>query len=153
MNVSRETIMTALFKLLQGVTFAPTSDGATAFLTTSRKLKLWSDVPQQPALYMAEHAENLAYQSENLPSKTTIDVDVYVYFKPSPTSDDDTAGSIYLNNILDGIDAAIAPDVVTNRQTLGGLVSHCRIDGKVLKDPGDIDGQGLAVIPIKILVP
>jgi hypothetical protein len=151
MNISRETILSALFTLLSSVTFAATSDGFTSFQTTSRKLKLWSDVPQQPALYMAEHAENLAYQSENLPSKTTIDVDVYVYFKPVAT--DDNPGSIDLNNILDGIDAALAPSIATGKQTLGGLISHCRIEGKVLKDPGDIDGQGLAVIPIKILVP
>jgi hypothetical protein len=40
---------------------------------------------------------------------------------------------------------------VTGRQTLGGLVSHCWIDGKIMKDSGDIDGDGIAVIPVKIL--
>jgi hypothetical protein len=32
-----------------------------------------------------------------------------------------------------------------------GLVSHVWIDGKIMKDPGDIDGDGIAVIPVKIL--
>ena len=36
-------------------------------------------------------------------------------------------------------------------QTLGGLVSHCRVDGAVLKDPGDLDGDGLLWVPLKIL--
>jgi hypothetical protein len=39
------------------------------------------------------------------------------------------------------------------RQTPGGLVSNCYIDGKIMKDPGDLDGDGIAVIPVKILAP
>jgi len=38
-----------------------------------------------------------------------------------------------------------------NRQTLGGMVSHCRIDGQVMKDPGDLDGDALLWVPLKIL--
>ena len=37
------------------------------------------------------------------------------------------------------------------RQTLGGLVSNCYIGGKIMKDPGDLDGDAIAVIPVKIL--
>jgi hypothetical protein len=151
MNVSREAIMSALFALLSGATFAPLSDGNTGFVTKSRRLKLWTDVGEQPAIFMAEHSENPSYQAENSPQKNSLDVEVYVYFKTPVT--DEVKPAIDLNSILDGIDAALAPSITTGKQTLGGLVSHCRIDGKVLKDPGDIDGQGLAVIPIKILVP
>jgi hypothetical protein len=51
-----------------------------------------------------------------------------------------------------GVDAALKPGPAAGgRQTLGGLVSHCYIDGKIMKDPGDIDGDGVAVIPVKIL--
>jgi hypothetical protein len=39
----------------------------------------------------------------------------------------------------------------SGRQTLDGLVFHCFIDGKILKGPGDIDGDGIAVMPMKIL--
>lgn len=56
-----------------------------------------------------------------------------------------------LDPLLDAVDAALAPNIVTRRQTLGGLVSHVWIDGKIMKDPGDIDGDGIAVIPVKIL--
>ena len=37
--------------------------------------------------------------------------------------------------------------------TLGGLVHHCFIDGKVFKDPGDLDGQALIIVPITVLAP
>jgi hypothetical protein len=53
---------------------------------------------------------------------------------------------------MDALDAALmASPVANNRQTLGGLVSHCRVDGAVLKDPGDLDGDGLLWVPLKIL--
>jgi len=35
-----------------------------------------------------------------------------------------------------GKDQSIAP------VKMGGLVSHCYIDGKIMKDPGDIGGDG-----------
>ena len=153
MITSRETIMTALQALLNAVTFAPTTGAnpaTTWAIPVGRRLKIWTDVPLQPACFLTSHAEEDAYSSELTPSKTTIDATLYVYIK---TNDPTSIPAIDLNNILDGIDAAIAPSVVTGKLTLGGIVSHCRRDGKVMLDPGDLDGQGLAIIPIKILVP
>jgi hypothetical protein len=66
-------------------------------------------------------------------------------------TDDERAG-VQSAGALDVIDAALAPNPVTRKQTLGGLVSHVWIDGKVMKGPGDLDGDGVAVIPVKILV-
>jgi hypothetical protein len=148
---SRETIMTALTALLDGVTFLPLAMGETTWaIPVGRRLKMWTDVPQQPACFLVVHSENDAYQSEVTPSKTTISADVFVYIK---TGDASSIPAIDLNNVLDGIDAALAPNVLTGKQTLGGLVSHCRREGQVMLDPGDLDGQGLAIIPIKIFVP
>jgi hypothetical protein len=155
MITQREPVMVALKALLDAVTFLPTVTGATTWASNSgvgRRLKLWSDVPdtEQPALFIAVHGENDAYQSETLPSKTTITANLFLYFK---TNDPAAVPATDLNYILDGIDAAMAPSPVTGKQTLGGLVSHCRREGQVMLDPGDIDGQGLAIIPFKILVP
>lgn len=159
MITQRELIWTALQALLSNVTFAPTTgadpmttwavqaDGVTK---VGRRLKVWTEVPLQPACFLTGHVEQDVYKSELTPSLTTIEGMIYVYFK---TTDPTCIPAIDLNNILDGIDAAIAPSIVTGKQTLGGLVSHCRRDGKVMLDPGDLDGQGLALIPIKILVP
>lgn len=145
MNVDREAVMEALKALIVATE---------SFVTVSRRVKLWTDVPtaEQPACFIAEHGEGRAHQSENLP-KDTIDCDLFIY--TSAPNSDDVPASI-LNAALAAIDAALAPagaDLMRNRQTLGNLVSHCFIDGQVFKDPGDLDGQGLAVIPIKILCP
>jgi hypothetical protein len=140
--------MTALVALLQGATFSQPVNGASGFVAISRRLKLWSDVAksQRPALFVTEHREQQSYQNEALPSKTTLSVDLFVYID---SSDMNTTPAIALNTIMDALECALKP-AKGARQTLGGLVSHCRIDGAVLKDPGDIDGDGLLWAPLKI---
>lgn len=150
MNVAREAVMSALVALLEGVAFAQPVNGATGFVSISRRLKLWSNVAksQRPALFVAEHREQQTYQNEALPAKTTLSVDLFIYID---SSDPNAVPAIALNTIIDAVEAALKP-ASGARQTLGGLVSHCRIDGAVLKDPGDLDGDGLLWIPLKIFV-
>jgi len=146
---SREAIMTALFTKLQAAVFSSPINGSSTWVTTSRRLQLWADVAasSRPYMCMTEHHEQQVYKSENVPAYVTIMIDVFVYID---SKDQGTTPSIILNIILDALDAAIAPGPGEQRQTLGGLVSHCRVDGPVLKDPGDIDGDGLIIYPIKI---
>lgn len=146
----REAIFTALFEKLSSATFSRAVNGSTTFKTKSRRIKLWTDVSkdQRPAMFMVERHEVAAYSTELEPAKETLHVDVFVYTSadgvPAPASD--------LNVIMDALDRAIAPAVTQRAQTLGGLVSHCRQEGQKLKDPGDLDDDGLIIYPIKILV-
>ena len=39
------------------------------------------------------------------------------------------------------------------RQTLGGAVYDCKIAGVPVRDTGDIDGDGLAVVSVKLVLP
>jgi hypothetical protein len=124
------------------------------FKTVSRRVKLWTETPavEQPACFIAEHSETRAHQSANLP-KDSMAADLFVY-TVAPNKDDVPAS--IQNAALDAIDTALAPtgaDKMRARQTLGGLVSHCYAEGRVLKDPGDLDGQGVAVVPVTILIP
>jgi len=151
MRQSRKPIKEALTALLDGVTFRPLSDDQTKWaMPVSRRLKLWSDAPLQPACFITVHAEDDAYQSETTPSKTTINAELFVYFK---TNDPTCIPADDIDSILDGIDAALKVSPVTGKQDLSGTVSHCRREGRVMLDPGDVDGQGIAVIPLKIFVP
>jgi hypothetical protein len=149
MNVAREAVMSALVSLLETAVFATPVNGQTGFVVISRRLKLWTDVPksQRPALFITEHREQQSYQSETLPAKTTLNVDIFVYID---ASDRNTVPAIALNTLMDALETALKPASGAT-QTLGGLVSHCRIDGQVLKDPGDLDGDGLLWAPLKIL--
>jgi hypothetical protein len=141
MTASREAIMSALFALVSG---------SAPFVTSSRRLKLWTDVPaaERPAIFQYERDDSYTNGKQYLPI-IEMNVDLYIYTYPG--TDSGITPISVLNPLLDAVDAALAPSKVTGRQTLGGLVSHVWIDGKVMKDPGDLDGDGIAVIPVKIL--
>jgi hypothetical protein len=144
MTASREAIYAALFALVAG---------SAAFKTKSRRLKLWSDVnaSDKPALFVAQRGQTYAQGSEATPQAVTLKADVFVYTNAG--KDPKVIPATQLNDLVDAVDAALAGSVVTGRQTLGGLVAHCWIEGEVMIDPGDIDGDGVAVIPVRILVP
>ncbi len=140
--MNREAIYAALFVKIQG---------AATFATSSRRLRHWSDVPaaEQPALFQIQKTET-AKQRRGLPPEWTLAADVFLY---AHAPDDLTPPATVLNPLLDAIEAALAPDPVSAVQTLGGLASHCWIEGKIETDEGVLGGQAVAVIPILILAP
>jgi hypothetical protein len=144
--VTREPIYAALFSRLQG---------AAPFVTTSRRLRHWSDVAaiEQPALFQAQRVET-ADQRRGLPTKWICDVDVYVYCQ---APDEVTSPATILNPLLDAIEAAMAPlaplDLAANAQSLGGLAYQAWINGKIETDEGTLGGQAVAIVPVRIMVP
>ena len=141
MTAPRETIMSALFALVSG---------SASFVTASRRLQLWSSMSpgQKPAIFQYERDDTYTNGKNYLPI-VEMNVDLYIY--TAPGTDSGITPISILNPLIDAIYVALAPNIVTHRQTLGGLVSHVWIDGKIMKDPGDLDGDGIAVIPVKIL--
>ena len=145
--ITREQISAAFFALVAG---------AADFTATSRRFVHWDQVneTQMPFLTVLKTGETRARQNEGLPS-LTINAHVFIYMSAGMDAEDvpDTA----MNGLLDALDAAVAPrgaDVLNgNKQTLGGLVSHCYPLGPVFIDTGDIDGKAVAAIPFQILVP
>jgi len=139
--VIREPIYAALFALVQS---------AAPFVTVSRRLRHWSDVgaAEQPALFMIQKTET-AEERRPLPVKWRASVDLYVY---AQAPDETTAPSTVLNPLLDALEAALAPDPVSHVQTLGGLVQHCWIAGRIATDEGVLGGQSVAIVPVEILV-
>jgi len=142
--MNREAIITALFILVSA---------SAPFATASRRLRLWSSVPssEKPALFLAERGDTYARASEAVPEAVTMQLEIYIYTEAG--KDESVVPASALNPLIDAVDAALAPSHLTGLQTLGGLVSHCWIEGKLMKDAGDLDGDGVAVIPVKILVP
>ncbi|MDR3508428.1 MAG: hypothetical protein P4L64_11070 [Caulobacteraceae bacterium] len=144
---TREDIFTALFALSASASWSTQPSG---FAYRSRRVKLWGDLPAQPALCQAEHDETVS-EVTRLPSRTTLAASWLIYHDVG--KDPDAVPASETNLILDAVQSLFPtndPDAV---QTLGGLVRHCFISGKIFKDPGDLDGQGLIIVPITILVP
>ena len=144
---TREQIFLAFFDLIKS---------AADFTATSRRFVHWDQVneTQMPFLTMLKTGEQRGRQSEGLPT-LTINAHIFVYLSAGMDPEDvpDTA----MNAVLDAIDAAVAPSGADalggDKQTLGGLVSHCYPFGPVFIDTGDVDGKAVAAIPFQILVP
>jgi len=157
--IDEELLFAALFERVSTVRWQRASDAEASrkFLTSSRRVKLFSDVPtdQQPACFQAEHG-SIEAQVTSMAYKTVLEANWIVY--QAIGKDKKAIGAVENNLILGGIRKALSPlpndpGYLDRRNTLGGLVHHCHIQGKIFKDPGDIDDQGMMVIPIKLLVP
>jgi hypothetical protein len=134
----REAIHSALASLLEAV------PGVKTF---SRKLRHWSDVPasEQPALFMAAQNQAVIVDGLGIPPKRNLPVRLYLYSQSHDPA--------LQNELLDALEKALEPAPNEIALTLGGLVSHCRIEGEIELDEGLLGEQAVAIIPISILVP
>lgn len=137
--MTREPIYAALFALGQSVG---------SFTTKSRILKHWADVSQAetPALFQSQKDE-LATQQRGTPPKWDGGVTWYIYLDGS----DQNPPSVLLNTILDAVEKALAPPPAQDVQTLGGLVSHCWVEGPIQTDEGTLGTRAVALVSIKFL--
>jgi hypothetical protein len=118
----------------------------------SRRLVLFDASPkdQRPGFYQYEGgSDQYKWTASPYPARM-IECELYIYLDGSDTT---TVGATTMNNVKDAIDAALAPDPVAGKCTLGGTCEWARIEGKVESVPGDIDGDGLIILPIKITLP
>lgn len=168
-SVLYEPIMAALLTLLQ------TSCGS-LFQTYSRRFMTWEDLLQQlsaanavrqPALYLYSGpgfgggTEQFVQQGRT-PAKRIITRTIVIYAQipggGTPGGiDTTTPGDAPFYPLIEGIESALDPPDSNSLATitLGGLVTHCWIEGTGVIVPGDIDpnGQGMATLPVSILIP
>lgn len=153
-NPTREQIFTALFGLVslgEGLGSTPAWTGP-ALGFTSRRIREFDNLPVKPAMCQGEFMETYT-QKVGLPYKRIYEAEWWFFHNDGvdlasvPTMTD--------NAIMEAVDAILAPPPYAqdNLQTLGGLVFHCFVDGTVVKVAGDVAGEGLLVVPIKLLVP
>jgi hypothetical protein len=121
----------------------------------SRRIKLWSEVPpsQRPALFQLESGPETYQWSSLATPRRSYEAKLFLYFD---ARDPAQPGSRAINEALDALDAALAPagkDLAVGRQTLGGSVHDCRIVGVPVRDTGDLDGDGLAVVSVRLVAP
>lgn len=147
---SREAIAVALLALFKA---APGG-----FVTIGRRHIMPPQLSgmQQPALFLAGTMEDSKQMSRGVPGRTVVEFALFVYCQGSgvqePAGEETAVTETVLNALLANIDAALAPDINGN-QTLGGLVSHCWIEGQTFKDPGLLSDQAMAIVPVRMLVP
>lgn len=153
-----EPIYAALFELTAAIRWGTDEQpGLYSFKTRSRRLRLFNEVPteEQPAIFQTEHDEDEAPKT-GTPGRVTLSASWFIYFNLGP--DKRLVPAIDANKIMAGVRRVLRPlpqdeGFCDRRLTLGGKVRYARIEGKVFKDPGDLDDQGLLIVPIKLLVP
>ena len=69
----------------------------------------------------------------------------------NPAASGSSVPSTELNSLLDAVEAAIRSATPGIAQSLGGKVSHCRIEGKIEIVENVIGSMALAVVPVEIL--
>lgn len=152
MSANRESVMSAVAALIQGVTFPAIVNGASTWNSFSQRLRLWGDVPadQQPAAFLVTHREIDEFRNLGV-IRRRLELQIWCYAR---TDDQLAIGQTFLDSMLMGIEASFAPDDPSNNTlTLGGQVYWCRIEGRIFKDPGDIDNQAMMIIPLVVEMP
>lgn len=147
---SREAAFTALFNLL-GTAIPPINSGQWSL--TGRKLVDWDSVAtaSQPAFFLHEGIQTTTEETFALPQYVW-QSQLWIYFRADGSDSQDTPPDTIVNGFLDAFDKVMLAPYPGNRQTLGGLVYHCRIQGTTAFDSGLSDGQGVILVPIEILV-
>lgn len=151
-----EKVEQALFDRIAQITWDSSINGAEiGFAATSRRVKLFSDAPAQPAFYL-HCAEEDEQPQRNRPPIVTMRFQIIIYQKVAKENPEGIP-SQEINRILDAVRAALRPDYLDHGYpdncTLGDLAHGCDIKGRVLRDMGDIDGQGLLIIPVEVILP
>lgn len=138
--MSREAIFAALFAQI---------GTATGFLTTSRTLLHWNDVPPQaqPALFQSEGKQK-AETVRGQPTKWILEAELVIYVHAATCGTPDVVQA--LNAQVDAVIAALARDPMLGVQTLGGVVGDVRIQGDVVTDEGRLGQQAVALIPLEL---
>lgn len=144
MNTDFAPVMAALLTHLQFNTVG--------FRSWSPRLKYWGQVADQPAGFVRRIGTADEFSGE-MPV-TTLDCEVWIYAR---TDDEDPDGvpDAELCRLDKQVRDALAagPTDDDMRQTLGGLVYWCRIEGSGDYTPDDQSGQGISKIPVRITLP
>lgn len=149
--MNREAIYQSVFQFFAALTVG----GSPAFKVATRKLQTWDQAPAEdsPQLAMSQVSET-AEKRKGFPTKWVFNIRLFMYVKTQANNDLTVVPSQLINPLIDALELALKPDDISNDAcTLGGLVSHCAINGTILIFEGTQGDDAVAILPIQILVP
>lgn len=138
---TREAVYAALFAQLQTIT---------GLKVCSRRLQNCQDMQPEdlPAAFQLQGDQGMQFKG-NTPTLNTWKADWLLY---AHTADVYIAPSTVLNGMVEQATAALAPSPAIGRQTLGGLVEYCAIDGNIQIFEGVLGDRAIAILPISIVL-
>lgn len=172
MTVLREQVMDALLAYIQ-------AGCTTTFKTYSRRFVTWErliaklsnsdpSTPPMPALYLIDSVglgggiDHWDPRGRASPSVVTLTRTIVIYATlpngdAAQGQDGTTPGGSVFHPLITAVEDTLAvPDSTQqNALTLGGLVSHCWLEGDGMMMTGELDdlrGQGMQTMPVKIML-
>lgn len=168
---TRKQIMEALFAQLNSAALQLT------FKTISRRFVTWENLtqqiqsgqnpPTQPALFVYDGVgfgggrDSYDLRTPSLRPVVTMHRTLVIYARlpnsgaPQGPNSYTPGGDVFYP-LIEAVESVIdtPDDPSLNRNTLGGLVSHCCVKGEGLIITGEIDGQGqgMATLPLEIMM-
>ena len=143
---TREQALTALLALLST---------AGEFTTIGRRLVDPEGITpaMSPALFLVSHDNEYERDVIAAPPKRDIHAAVLIYNDVGPANPNVIPES-FINDALDAIDGLLKGDnPLVKKNTLGGLVEACFIEGTVAFSSGDVTGKAAVAVPIRIILP
>lgn len=140
--------MTIAFEPVMEALLAHISANVPSFVTTGRRVKHWTQVADQPALFLRRIGTLDSYNG-SMPI-VTMECEIWIYCNAGQNPD--VAPDATLTMLENQVRACMAPDDQM-KFTIGGLVYWCRIEGKSNISPGDQGAQAIALIPVRITLP
>lgn len=142
MNQPRETIRKALYSLLVG---------AYPWVMTEPMVRHFTTIPsgQQPYMSLAKITEHRTPRGYGL-GTWVMNYECWIFLQAEPVRSPDAPGETLANKILNGIENTMTP-VEGVGQTLGGIVTDCRIEGLIQIVGGILNQQMSIIIPITVL--
>lgn len=145
MSGRREQVLTALFTLLET---------SLQFKTFSRRLVRQENVTpaMSPALFLVSHEDDYVRDVIAAPPKRDLKPMIVLYNNAG--NDPNAVPEAPINEAIDVLDTLFNGDnALVRKNTLGGLVEACFIEGTIVRGSGDVTGFGSAIIPIRIILP
>ncbi len=140
-----EQVYSALFALA-----APLVTAGTLKTASRRWIPAANVQPENaPALYQVQLSQKATY-TQNQPGTIW---DIHALWVVVVVQGDDTEPMTpALNPVIDALCQQIAPTLGQPRQTLGGLVEYCAIEGDIEITEGQAVDRSVAFIPIRLLL-
>lgn len=148
----RSQVAAALLALLAQQPGSPFAQG-----NVGRRLRNpeGSATPGNPGLFLIKPHEKFDRSKSLDPPKRDMLFLAVIY---TDVGEDETAiPADVIDNLIDYVEGQIetftGADAMYGRQTLGGLVQSVLIDGELVFSPGDENGKGETIVPIRVTFP
>jgi hypothetical protein len=155
----RTSIKEAIKNLNASVQFPTSVNGHSTWVVCTRRLLMFNkiDPAAQPQSFIVQHHEDYEDRGAGLPSRRIMNVGIWCF---AWAGGDGVVGDDLLDSMMEGIEAIFPSDPgqsgIGTNFTLGGLCYDCRIERRsnmLIRDPGDIEGQALLIVPIRVVMP